>query len=118
MVQARASLKGSSPPEKLLRALLPHDRIARINPTTDYNNIDIGNYGAAEEANTIRIGIQGVQTKTFHRKVFGTPVTEDAVVVRSSGQFGSVVSSALGGERRFRHMSNGQCYRVPRPPAV
>jgi hypothetical protein len=35
------------------------------NLTTGDNNIDIGNAGIAAEANTIRIGAPGTQTRTF-----------------------------------------------------
>jgi len=36
-----------------------------FNLTTGDFNIDIGNAGVADEANTIRIGTSGDQTKTF-----------------------------------------------------
>jgi hypothetical protein len=59
------------------------------------NNIDIGNQGLKTDSNTIRIGTQGTQTATFvagvnsARVFFGTPV-----LINSSGQLGTLVSSA------------------------
>jgi hypothetical protein len=46
------------------------------------------------ESNTIRIGNQGTQTKTFLAGIFNSMVTGDAVVVSNTGQLGIVVSSA------------------------
>ena len=63
------------------------------NLTTGDNNIDIGNEGFAGEANTIRIGTSGDQTKTFIAGISGTAVTGVAVRVSSSGQLGTVPSS-------------------------
>jgi uncharacterized coiled-coil protein SlyX len=63
------------------------------NLTTGDNNIDIGNEGLAGEANTIRIGTSGDQTKTFIAGISGTAVTGVAVRVSSSGQLGTVPSS-------------------------
>jgi hypothetical protein len=58
-------------------------------------NIDIGNPGVADESNTIRIGTQGTQTKTFIAGIRGTPITGGVVVgVNSSGQLGVKPSSA------------------------
>ena len=65
-----------------------------INLTTRSNNIDIGNAGVAAEANTIRIGKQGTQTKTFIASISGTLVGGSAVVVSNTGQLGIVMSSA------------------------
>jgi len=65
-----------------------------INLTTRSNNIDIGNAGVAAEANTIRIGKQGTQTKTFIASISGTLVGGSAVVVSKIGQLGIVMSSA------------------------
>jgi hypothetical protein len=58
--------------------------------TTGNNNIDIGNSGVAAEANTIRIGTQGTQTKTFIAGIApnvlgGLPFT---VGITSDGQLG------------------------------
>src|SRR5262249_7445122 len=66
---------------------------AGLNLTTGSNNIDIGNVGVAAEANTIRIGTQGTQTKTFIAGVSGTAVTGSAVTVNSNGQIGVAPSS-------------------------
>jgi hypothetical protein len=63
--------------------------------TTGSNNIMIGNQGAAAEANTIRIGTEGVQTSAYLAGIFNSPVTEGcAVVVESTGQLGCTQSSA------------------------
>src|SRR5438552_11854666 len=66
---------------------------AGINLTTGDNNIDIGNEGVADEANTIRIGASGDQTRTFIAGISGTAVTGVAVRVSSSGQLGTAPSS-------------------------
>ena len=63
------------------------------NLTTGSNNIDIGNAGSAAEANTIRIGTQGIQTKTFMAGVGETAVTGSSVRVSSTGQIGVAPSS-------------------------
>jgi len=68
--------------------------------TTGSNNIDIGNVGVAGEANTMRIGIEGTQTKTFIAGIRGATTgfaDAIAVVIDSSGQLGTVSSS-----RRFK----------------
>ena len=65
------------------------------NLTTGSNNIDIGNVGVAGDANTIRIGKQGTQTGTFIAGIFGSTVASGVgVIVNSSGQLGTVLSSA------------------------
>jgi Chaperone of endosialidase len=66
---------------------------AGTNLTTGDNNIDIGNEGVADEANTIRIGASGDQTRTFIAGISGTAVTGVAVRVSSSGQLGTAPSS-------------------------
>jgi Chaperone of endosialidase len=66
---------------------------AGLNLSTGSNNIDIGNAGVAAEANTIRIGTQGIQTKTFIAGVSVTAVTGSAVTVNSDGQIGVAPSS-------------------------
>jgi len=67
---------------------------AGYNLTTGSNNIDIGNDGVAAEANTIRIGTLGTQTKTFLAGVRGVTATGGAAVyVTSTGQLGTVTSS-------------------------
>jgi hypothetical protein len=67
---------------------------AGSNLTTGDNNIDIGNQGVAAEANTIRIGAQGTQTKTFIAGITGAGVTGVAVKVNAAGQLGTAPSSA------------------------
>ena len=66
---------------------------AGLNLTTGSNNIDIGNAGVAAEANTSRIGTQGIQTKTFIAGVSVTGVTGSAVTVNTNGQIGVAPSS-------------------------
>ena len=63
------------------------------NLTTGNNNIDIGNEGVAGDSDTIRIGIEGTQTKAFIAGIHGVGVTGTAVVVNSSGQLGVAPSS-------------------------
>jgi hypothetical protein len=67
---------------------------AGANLITGDNNIDIGNTGVAAESNTIRIGTQGTQTKTFIAGINGAGVTGVAVKVNAAGQLGTVPSSA------------------------
>jgi trimeric autotransporter adhesin len=67
---------------------------AGSNLTTGNNNIDIGNVGVAAEANTIRIGSQGTQTKTFIAGIHGAGVTGVAVKINAAGQLGTAPSSA------------------------
>jgi hypothetical protein len=66
---------------------------AGSNLTTGDNNIDIGNVGVPAEANTIRIGTQGTQTKTFIAGITGAAVTGVAVKVNAAGQVGTAPSS-------------------------
>jgi trimeric autotransporter adhesin len=66
---------------------------AGLNLTTGSNNIDIGNVGAAGESSTIRIGVQGTQTRTFVAGISGSPITGTSVVVNSNGRLGTVASS-------------------------
>jgi Chaperone of endosialidase len=68
--------------------------LAGQNLTTGSNNIDIGNAGLAAEANTIRIGVQETQTKTFIAGIQGTGVSGMAVKISASGQLGVMPSSA------------------------
>lgn len=65
-----------------------------MNLTTDSNNIDIGAPGVAGESNTIRIGVQDLQSDTYIAGISGASVTGRDVVVNSSGQLGVVMSSA------------------------
>ena len=51
-----------------------------------------------DESNTIRIGIQGTQKKTFIAGISGTTVSGADVVVSSTGQLGIATSSA-----RYKH---------------
>jgi len=68
---------------------------AGLNLTTGSNNIDIGNLGATDESNTIRIGVQGTQTFTIIAGIsndiqaIGTPV-----IVTTDGFLGVATSSA------------------------
>src|SRR4029077_5157669 len=62
--------------------------------TTGSNNIDVGNVGVADESGTIRIGTQGTQTGTLVAGIFGSTVASGVgVIVNSSGQLGTVLSS-------------------------
>ncbi len=71
---------------------------AGSNLTTGSNNIDIGALGSAGEANTIRIGKSGIQTKTFIQGIRGATVANGVgVIVGTTGQLGTVQSS-----RRFK----------------
>ena len=68
---------------------------AGVNLTTGSNNIDIGASGPAGEANTIRIGKSGTQKKTFVAGIRGVTVASGVgVIVGTTGQLGTVVSSA------------------------
>jgi hypothetical protein len=67
---------------------------AGSNLTTGNNNIDIGNMGVAAESNTIRIGTQGTQTRTFVAGITGAGVTGAAVKVNAAGQLGTAPSSS------------------------
>src|SRR4030095_14270972 len=65
------------------------------NVTTGPNNIDIGKVAVSGDANRIRIGKQGTQTGTFVAGIFGSTVASGVgVIVNSSGQLGTVLSSA------------------------
>ena len=63
------------------------------NLNTGNSNIDIGNPGVTAEARTIRIGVQGTQTRTFVAGISGSPIMGTSVVVNSSGRLGTVASS-------------------------
>jgi hypothetical protein len=63
------------------------------NLTTGDGNIDIGNRGVAGEGGTIRIGTQGIQTKTFMAGINGAAVMGGAVKVNAAGQLGTAPSS-------------------------
>jgi hypothetical protein len=66
---------------------------AGLNLTTGNNNIEIGNTGVAAEAKTIRIGTQGIQTRTFIAGVSTSAVTGSPITVNSNGQIGVAPSS-------------------------
>jgi trimeric autotransporter adhesin len=66
---------------------------AGFNLTTGDFNIDIGNTGVATEANTIRIGTGGDQTRTFIAGITGAAVAGAAVKVNANGQLGVAPSS-------------------------
>ncbi len=61
-------------------------------------NIYIGNKGATQESNTIRIG-KGVHTRAFLAGVASAPVNGAQVMVASDGQLGVLLSSARYKER-------------------
>src|SRR5436190_8247917 len=66
------------------------------NLTAGSNNINIGAnvLGTAGEANTIRIGKSGTQTKTFIAGTSGKTVASGVgVIINSNGQLGTVQSS-------------------------
>jgi hypothetical protein len=68
---------------------------AGFNLTTGDDNIDIGNQGVAGESNTIRIGTQGTQTRTFIAGISGTTLGNGvAVRVNANGRLGTAPSSA------------------------
>src|SRR6476660_8816693 len=63
--------------------------------TTGSNNIDIGDFGAAGESNTVRIGRFGLQTRTYMQGISGATVASGVgVIVGSNGQLGTILSSA------------------------
>ena len=66
---------------------------AGYNVTTGINNIEIGNKGLAADYNMIKIGVEGLQAKTFIAGIYKTSVSGSAVMVNSSGQLGVGVSS-------------------------
>jgi hypothetical protein len=66
---------------------------AGSNLTIGNSNIDIGNAGIAAEANTVRLGTQGTQRRTFIAGISGTAVSGLTVVVNASGQVGVAASS-------------------------
>jgi len=67
---------------------------AGLNLTIGTNNIDIGNQGVADEAQTIRIG--SAQVRAFIAGIYGTntaSATGNTVVIDNNGQLGTVLSS-------------------------
>src|SRR5437868_4226865 len=68
---------------------------AGFNLTTGSNNIDIGSRGVAGESSKIRIGTKPAQSATFIAGISGVTVASGVgVIVNTSGQLGTVVSSA------------------------
>jgi hypothetical protein len=68
---------------------------AGLNLTTGSNNIEIGNQGTANDANTIKIGVQGTQTSTYIAGIRGSTIAGGvAVVVDATGRLGVKTSSA------------------------
>lgn len=67
---------------------------AGFNLTTGSNNIEVGNAGGSGEANTIRIGTQGMQTGAYIAGISGTAVTGSDVIIISAGQLGIVAGTA------------------------
>jgi hypothetical protein len=61
--------------------------------TTGDNNIDIGNQGVCDESNTIRIGTQGTQTKTFIAGISDAAIGGMEVRVNQNGRLGTEPSS-------------------------
>jgi hypothetical protein len=68
--------------------------LAGINLTTGDNNIDIGNSGVAGESNTIRIGTQGTQNRTFIAGISGAAVIGRPVMINGNGRLGTPPCSA------------------------
>src|SRR6185503_4471601 len=69
--------------------------LAGLNLTTGDNNIYVGNSGVFAESGTIHIGTQGTHTSTFIAGISGaTAASGVAVYVNSSGQLGTLTSSA------------------------
>jgi Chaperone of endosialidase len=66
---------------------------AGANLTTGDNNIDIGNVGAATEANTIHIGTQGTHAVTYIAGISDAVIVGTPVVVDANGRLGVAVSS-------------------------
>jgi hypothetical protein len=69
------------------------------NLTTGNDNIDIGNIGVAGEANTIRIGTVGTQTKAFIAGISDAAIGGMEVRVNQKGRLGTVPSS-----KRFKEV--------------
>src|SRR5213075_2270916 len=68
---------------------------AGLNLTTGSNNIDIGAVGVAGDAGKIRIGTKVTHNSTFIAGIRGVTVASGVgVVVGSSGQLGTITSSA------------------------
>jgi len=67
---------------------------AGINLTTGRNNIDIGNFGIADESGALRIGTVK-QTAAYIQGIYGRTVASSVgVIIDSTGHLGTVQSSA------------------------
>ena len=66
---------------------------AGVNLTSGSNNIHIGNQGIAGDANTVRIGRQGIHIRTLIAGISGNPIAGTSVVVNANGQLGTGASS-------------------------
>ncbi len=63
--------------------------------TTGSNNIDIFDHGVAGEANTIRLGKERTQKRTFIAGISGVTVADGVgIVIDTNGQLGTINSSA------------------------
>jgi hypothetical protein len=79
---------------------------AGYNVTTGSANIEIGAQGEKDDAQTIRLGTQGTQKQAFVAGIFGaTAAAGVPVVITSTGQLGTVTSSARF-KRNIRDMGN------------
>jgi len=67
---------------------------AGSNLTSGDNNIYIKNDGVSVESNTIRIGTQGTQNRTFIAGISGSAVNGSPVKINGSGRLGVAPSSA------------------------
>ena len=76
--------------------------------TTGSNNIDIDNQGDAGEANTIRIGTEGTQTKAYIAGIHNNnSVSGLAVVVDANGQLGVANTSSERFKTAIEPMDSG-----------
>jgi hypothetical protein len=63
--------------------------------TTGSDNIDIGNAGVMDEANTLRIGTSGKQSAAYISGIYGaTKPSGLSVVIGANGHLGTVASSS------------------------
>jgi trimeric autotransporter adhesin len=67
---------------------------AGMNLTTGGNNIEIGNQGVAGESDTVRIGTQETQTRTFIAGIAGATLSGRPVMINGNGRLGTAPSSA------------------------
>jgi hypothetical protein len=65
---------------------------------TGWYNIMIGNRGETGDDDTIRLGTQGTQTRTFIAGISGTTLSGSPVVVTSEGQLGVTSASGIDAE--------------------